>query len=78
MVNRPGKNSEKLQRGVVYTSLSPLVRSMLYEIAFPMNGFFIGRNFICVKKQNFCIKKNICLQMYIFLKIQSFYSYLAV
>ena len=57
MVNRPGKNSEKLQRGVAHTPLSPLVRSMVYKIAFPMNGFFIGRKFECVKRQNFYINK---------------------
>ena len=84
------KNSEKLQRGVAYTPLSPLVRSMLYKIAFTMNGFFIGQKFTCVnwksrifilKKhlftQNFYIK-NIFLQMYIFIKEADFYSYLAV
>ena len=57
MVNRPGKNSEKLQRGVAHTPLSPLVRSMVYKIAFAMNGFFMGGKFECVKRQNVYINK---------------------
>ena len=88
MVNRPGKNSEKLQRGVAHTPLSPLVRSMVYKIAFPMNGFFIGRKFECVKgriftlikhllTQNFYIKKHLFTDVY-FYKKSRFFSYLVV
>ena len=88
MVNRPGKNSEKLQRGVAHTPLSPLVRSMVHKIAFPMNGFFIGRKFECVKgriftlikhllTQNFYIKKHLFTDVY-FYKKSRFFSYLAV
>ena len=72
MVNRPGKNSEKLQRGVAYTPPSPLVRSMLYKMAFPMNGFFIGQKFVFLKKQNFCIKKT-SFYAEVLLKKTSFY-----
>ena len=42
----------------------PLYDPWYYKIAFPMNGFFIGRKFICVKSRVFTLKKNLFTDVY--------------